>query len=347
MKSIFYLLALVFAVTSCKGEKETQAGVQYRVKVVKPESVDLVSSTHKYPFIVKPYNESELSFRISGPLNRFTLQPGDYFRKGQLIMSVDNRDFVVRKQQSEAIHTQAKQEYKRIESLYNVGNISGSIYEKAKADYLVAETNLQTATNALKDTEMRAPFDGFVQSVKVEPYEEIKASQPMLTFIEVDKLKAEVFIPEHIAQSYISNKSNDKQAITLKFDAALDSVVYPQDVTISKSTTNNNLSFVVTASIDNKNKQLLGGMSGELTMELYNKTADSSLYLPLAALCNNRELGDYVWVIKDFKPERRPIKIGKQSGNKFEIKSGITKDDEVALTRKSFLAENTVVNVIK
>lgn len=347
MKRIFYLLALVFAVSSCKGEKETQAGAQYSVKVTKPESVDLMSSTHKYPFIVKPYNESELSFRISGPLNKFTLQPGDYFRKGQLIMSVDNRDFVVRKQQSEAIHTQAKQEYKRIESLYNVGNISGSLYEKAKADYLVAETNLQTATNALKDTEMRAPFDGYIQSVKVEPYEEVKASQPILTFIEVDRLKAEVFIPEHIAQGYRRNISNDKPAISLKFDSAIDSIIYPKEVTISKSTSNNNLSFVLTASIDNKSEQLLGGMSGELTMELFDKTADSTLYLPLAALCNNRELGDYVWVIEDSKPHRRPVKVGKQSGNKFEIKSGITKDDEVALTRKSFLVENTVINIIR
>ena len=65
---------------------------------------------------------------------------------------IDNRDFLIRKQQTEALYSQTNQEYKRIEALYKKNNISGSNYERAKADFLVAKSNYETAVNALSDT---------------------------------------------------------------------------------------------------------------------------------------------------------------------------------------------------
>ena len=41
--------------------------------------------------------------------------------------------------------------------------------KKAKADYT-------TSVNELKDTKLYAPFDGYIQKVNIERYQDIKAS---------------------------------------------------------------------------------------------------------------------------------------------------------------------------
>lgn len=347
MRYINNLLALVLLCSSCQGEKESETMPQYSVKVTKPEHVEFASSVHSYPFIIKPYNESELSFRISGPLNNFNLKSGDFFKKGEVILSVDQRDFKVRRQQAAAILAQKEEEYHRVEVLYRAENISKRIYEKAKSDYLVAQSNYQVANNALSDTQIRAPFDGFIQTVNVEPFEEVNASQQVVTFIELDRLKAEVYIPEEVARSSFSPSEAGENPLRLYFDAKPTEPLYPQHVEVSKSTTSNNLSYKLTAVIANQDHQLLGGMSGKLVIDSSSDSSGKRLTIPRAALCHNRALGDYVWRVENGVVSRAPIKLGRQLGTRFEVLDGLDGETEVALTRKSFLSENLEVNSIK
>ena len=48
----------------------------------------------------------------------FDVQQGQFFRKGQLIAAIDERDFVIQKQRTEALYRQAEVDYARISSLY-------------------------------------------------------------------------------------------------------------------------------------------------------------------------------------------------------------------------------------
>ena len=63
-----------------------------------------------------------------------------------------------------------------IKDLYEKGSISGTSYEKAKADYEKAKADYTTSVNELKDTKLYAPFDGYIQKVNIERYQDIKAS---------------------------------------------------------------------------------------------------------------------------------------------------------------------------
>ena len=73
----------------------------------------------------------------------FDVRSGQFFRKGQVIASIDDRDFKVRKEKAEAVYQQAEAEYMRIAALYEKENISASTYEKAKADCAIARTKRQ------------------------------------------------------------------------------------------------------------------------------------------------------------------------------------------------------------
>ena len=58
-------------------------------------------------------------------MHAFDVQQGQFFRKGQLIAAIDERDFVIQKQRTEALYRQAEVDYARISSLYAKDNISG------------------------------------------------------------------------------------------------------------------------------------------------------------------------------------------------------------------------------
>ena len=57
--------------------------------------------------------------------------------------------------------------------------------KKAKADYEKAQADFTTAANELKDTKLYAPFDGYIQNVNIERYQEVKTSYPIVSFIDL------------------------------------------------------------------------------------------------------------------------------------------------------------------
>lgn len=129
------------------------------IRVITPET-----SGHdfrrNYTFISNPFRVTELSFRVGGPIRTFSIQNGQFFRKGELIAALDDRDFRIKEQRTGAIYRQAKADFQRIANLYEEDNISGMNYEKAKADHEKAKADYETAVNELNDTRLYAPLTG-------------------------------------------------------------------------------------------------------------------------------------------------------------------------------------------
>lgn len=188
------------------------------VKVVHAEVMEAPSS-RCYTFISQPYRLSELSFRVGGPVHAFDVQQGQFFRKGQLIAAIDERDFVIQKQRTEALYRQAEVDYARISSLYAKDNISGMNYEQAKANYERTKADYEAAVNAWEDSRLYAPFDGYVQQAHIERYQDVKPSVPVVTFIDLSRIKVEAYVPEDMA---LQMRKKDSVACVVRFNALPD-----------------------------------------------------------------------------------------------------------------------------
>lgn len=199
MKTELCGVCLALLLTACGGPAEENRALPV-VSVAQAEAVT-GSGSRNYTFISEPCRTTELAFRVGGPVQNFTVQSGQFFRKGQLIAAIDPRDFLVRKERAEALCRQAEADYRRTASLYEKNNVSGTAYEKARADYARARADYDMALNELNDTRLIAPFDGYVQQVYIERHQEVKASQPVLTFIDLSQVKLETYVPEDMAVS--------------------------------------------------------------------------------------------------------------------------------------------------
>lgn len=89
---------------SC-GRGEQKADEPIRVKVAEAETL-VPSSEREFSFISKPFKETELSFRVGGPIDRFEVYAGNFYHRGDIIAEIDSRDFRIRKERAEAVYNQ-------------------------------------------------------------------------------------------------------------------------------------------------------------------------------------------------------------------------------------------------
>lgn len=344
MKTELCGVCLALLLAACGGPAEENRALPV-VSVAQAEAVT-GSGSRNYTFISEPCRTTELAFRVGGPVQNFTVQSGQFFCKGQLIAAIDPRDFLVRKERAEALCRQAEADYRRTASLYEKNNVSGTAYEKARADYARARADYDMALNELNDTRLTAPFDGYVQQLYIERHQEVKASQPVLTFIDLSQVKLETYVPEDMAVSL--RRGAPDSVFQVRFDRLPGQVFAPAETYLTQTAADNNLSFRLTLLLDNQDNSLLGGMAGSLSVSLSSTSASlSSLAIPQAAVCQDDRRGSYVWTVQtDGSVSRCPVTLGRLlKDSRVEVVSGLKPGQQVAVTRQAYLNEGEKVVV--
>ena len=333
---------LLCFLTACgNGEKKTEEAI--RIKVVEAE-LSTPSSEREFSFISKPFKETELSFRVGGPIDRFEVYAGNYYHRGDVIAEIDSRDFRIRKERAEAIYKQAKAEFERIKVLFEKENLSASAYEKARAEYTSAKTAFETSTNELNDTRLIAPFDGYVGEVYIEKYQDVKATQPIISFIDINQLRIETYVTQDIAL-----QAEKVKEVGVRFDTRPGAVYPAKVIEISKGTTRNNLSFLMTALLPNKQGEWTAGISGKVLLDVPATSSVSKVTVPQIALSHRPTEGDYVWVVDHStgKVSKRKVQLGGMLDNgKVEVKEGLQAGETIAVSKLRFLSEGTSVEVL-
>lgn len=334
-------LILCVAFTSC-GRNGDDGKRQDMVVKVSKLSVEPSRHVKEFSFITKPFRSSELSFRVGGPIERFEVYVGNYYKKGDVIASIDARDFRINKERAEAIYVQAKAEYERVKVLYDKDNISASAYEKVRADYVAAKTAFETAANELEDTRLVAPFDGYVGEVYIEKFQDVKPSQPVISFLDINQLKIEAYVTQDVASGF---RTIDK--VRLRFDAMPDNVYEACVAEVSKGTTKNNLSYLMTALLPNGDGNLLSGMSGKISVDIPVVVSGKVVSIPQTALCHNPEEGDYVWVVdpNTRNVSRKRVTTGDLLPGGKVVVAGLEGSEIVVTTGLRFLSEGMEVKI--
>lgn len=338
----FILLSgLSFLLCACNG-KETKSEQDLLVYTAQTTTLSQESSK-EFPFIAQPFRTSELSFRVGGPIDHFDVYAGNRYNQGAMIAEIDPRDFRIRKERAEAVYRQAKAEFERIEVLYKKENISASTYEKAKAEYVSAKMAFETAVNELADTRLVAPFSGYVGEVYIEKFQDVKATQPVLSLIDIHQLKIEIYVTQDIA--YAAQKMD---SIRLRFDAIPGKVFDARIAEVSKGTTRNNLSYLLTAFLPNKDGELLAGMSGKAILDVAQGKGASEVCIPQTALCHRPTEGSYVWVVNPESKQvsRRKVTVGELLPNGYAaISQGLQADETIAVSKLRFLSDGMKVTM--
>lgn len=139
-----------------------------------------------------------LSSKVSGFVAEVKADFGDYVKMGDVVAKIDNRDYVnnldhakAEAESNDAKMRDAQKIYNRLASLYEKGAVTQAQYEAAsasfselKAKHLSAQSQVKQAELNLENTQIRAPFDGFVAKRAVEIGQYLNPGTPMYGFVD-------------------------------------------------------------------------------------------------------------------------------------------------------------------
>lgn len=338
MNARIFILPLLWLTASCTDRSPKPESLMC-VETARATTVE-VSPCCEFPFIAKPLRTSTLSFRVSGPVDRFEVYTGARYRAGDLIAGIDPRDFQLRYEQADAAWRQARADYDRVASLYEKDNLPASSYEASRAACITAQTARDAASNALNDTRLTAPFDGYVGEVFIERFQDVRAAQPVVTFVDISSLRIEIYVTQEIAM-----RSDSLGEVELEFDHRPGELYRARVVECARSTTPNNLSYLLTALLPNPYDQLPAGLSGKVHLDMPG-TGSLKVSVPRKALCHTSSTGDHVWTVNPSSGSvaRRRIVVGDLlPGDRIAVNAGLAAGETVAVSGLRFLDEGQVI----
>jgi RND family efflux transporter MFP subunit len=216
-------------------------------------------------------------------------------------------------------------------SLQNARNLRASIQ--------ASEAAARLADRSLRDTEIRAPFDGYVERRLVNLGELVKAQMPVMAIVRLDPLKVTAEVPEKMAPWMTKGRP-----VQLRVDAYPDQEFTGEVTRISPVVNTSTRAFPFEALVANPQARLKPGTFVRVHLE--SGKVDEVLTLPYAAL-QYRYGANRVFVVNDGRLVMREITVGERLGDRVEVVSGVQPGDQVAVTGVETLADGMAVTVTK
>lgn len=184
-----------------------------------------------------------------------------------------------------------------------------------RAEMVAREATLNSATRDLKDTTIRAPFDGVVAERMVSEGQYVTAHAPVVRLVRLDPLRLTADVPEKFAPNV-----HVGQPIELTTDAFPDTPVTGTITRISPDVNLKSRAFAIEADVRNEDGQLKPGTFARLTIAT-NKV-DHAIVVPATAI--QTKYGTSVaFILENGKLKASEVKLGDRLGPRVEITEGL------------------------
>lgn len=169
---------------------------------------------------VSAIRNSKIAFRSVGFISSIDVKPGNLVKKGQVLASLDDRDFVLRldlaktkRDQAKVAMDMAKKELDREEQLRKEKVSTASAYDKIKTSFehamlsfRMADLELSVADLALKDTKLLAPYDCVIVGQMKYEGENVPAGTAVLEVSDTAEPEISLTAPERLMGSITVGK---------------------------------------------------------------------------------------------------------------------------------------------
>jgi len=354
MKNLTYLLSvmvLLFFFIGC-GEDEAP-----QKKIIRPVKATIVGSTvdlagHGYPATTKASQESEISFRVGGPLIKTNVVEGAKVKKGTIIAEIDPRDYIIAERSARARYEQTKAEADRYERLWKKGSVAKNDYDRKKAAYLEAKAAWEDAVNNLNDTKLRAPFTGYYGPKLVDVGEDVRPKQPITTLANLEKIEVATTIPEQLAVKFRNFDSYE-----VIFDTYPGKVFKATLKEMGKVPTSEGYPLrLYLTHVNDPSKpdqpKISAGMSCRVNIKLKNlNKEDTQMIIPFSAIFEGEtDKAPSVWVLEGkgtYKVKKQNVKLDGFAGKDYvKVESGLTAGQRIVIAGAKRLVEGQEVKIL-
>ncbi len=348
------ILGIALICAACMGIEEfrRRGGPAPEPELVRPVRTapldpDAALDVRRYFGSVQGSQRVNLSFRVPGTLQQLSAEKGSWMKKGDLLAALDPRDFRTSLEQVSGVLAQARAQYndaaanfKRYEELYNQKVIAAAKFDSYKVQLNVAqsavrqaEASVSAARDALRDTELHAPFDGVVADRMVENFQDVTAKQPVISFQDVSTLEIVFSVPEQDVLLAPVPAGADMKKIaelsaafrmTAHFDAIPDRSFPVKLKEFGAQADANTKTYPVTVTLPQPEGALvLPGMAVTVAVDFSGSSSGDTFLVPRSAILDGDAEGaeSSVWLFRDGSVTLVPVIVEGGIGDMVEIKS--------------------------
>lgn len=347
--SIVLIGTLGILISGCGG-----SGSQKANPAVVPASVSAhivsampVTGTDTYPATLVAVNEVEIRPQVSGYITNIFIKDGQEVRKGQKLYEIDRSKYQAARGQAEAALATAqanlariKKDVDRYERLDEKEAIARQVLDNARAEFLVAEAQVQaaeaqlaSATTDLGYTVISAPFSGKVGISQVRVGGQVSPGQPLLNTIsssgpiQVDFVINEKEIPRF--NGLMNDRSSPDSLFRLRLS---DQSIYPylgKLVAMDRAVGRQSGTLNVRVEFPNSEGKLVPGMTA--TLQVLNQDYGNQLVIPYRAV--TEQMGEYfVYVIaSDSTVSQQTLNLGTIVGPDVVVREGLEAGQKIVV----------------
>jgi RND family efflux transporter MFP subunit len=302
-------------------------------RTVETETIAAVGSA-------QPHRKTEVASQLLATIREIKVRPGDHVKAGDLLITLDDRELTA--QQHEAIESLAsaeadlvtrKSDYERIKSVRGTGSVSAEEFARVEGALRVTEAQVRRAKETINRIDVQltharisAATDGLVADRFADPSDLAMPGKPLLVLYDPNDLELQVNVPESLAAGITIGQSLAVRidANNLSTTARIREIV-PQAQQASRSV------LVKLGLPQSSTNPILPGMYGRAAIPTGQI---ERIWVPRDAVFRFGQL-DLIEVAEDDGAlSRRFVRIGRELDGKFEVLSGLTTGERVALPAK-------------
>lgn len=322
--------------------------------------------------VVRPRVQSLLISQASGQITYVSenFREGGFFKQGELLLKLDDRDHrvavksaqanvLVAKQglqEEQARSKQAETDWQRLGNGEKANNLvlREPQLAAAKAQLLSAEAQLEKANLDLERSKIVAPYDGRILVRNVDLGQVVSNNSQLAELYAIDRVDVRLPIknkdlpfidlpenfrdgeknPEGAIVSFHSNLigEQDWQGKVVRTEGAIDSLAQQLYVVAQ-------INDPYKASEENQYPVKIGQY---VSAKIYGKTIADALVIPNASIYQ----GSYVYVVEDDLLKRQDIVLSWQNDQQAMVKSGLKVGQKLVLTTLGQVNSGTQVSII-
>jgi RND family efflux transporter MFP subunit len=282
---------------------------------------------------VEAVHQATMSAQTSGRIAAVFFDVDDYVQPGEpIVQFTDVEQQAALKQaqaalaEAQARDKQAGEEFTRVDGLFQSGSASKREYdqalaarEAASARVSAARSAVETASQQVEYTLVRAPYAGIVTERHVEVGETIGVGQPLMSGLSLETLRVVVDLPQQVAAKVREYRS----AYIISDEGRVDAT----SVTLFPYAHSASNTFRVRLDLPEGQFGLYPGMFVKVGFVV---GVSQRLLIPSDALIRRSEVTGVYVVDEQQRIRLRQVRIGATFGERTEILSGLHAGERVA-----------------
>ncbi|MDD6209409.1 MAG: efflux RND transporter periplasmic adaptor subunit [Bacteroidales bacterium] len=339
---------ILLALAGCR-QKETPVNEKLRpVKVMRVENFGQLSKY--YSGVVTPEEFSDLAFVMSGTLINVNVDAGDKVKKGQVVATLDPQDFILQLDADKANYETTKSILERYRILLDKEAISRQDYEMTQAKYSQARSAYEYSQKQLRDTKLRAPFDGFIARKYVENYQKVQAGQSVVSLVNPDKILVQFTLPEN--NLLMQNVRNTN--LYVEFDNYKGELFKAKIKDLVEASPDGSGLPVTLRIVDRrfnlKKYPVAVGFSCRVVLDVDNRAEENAYVLPLSAVFLDKQDNEesvFIYNPATSQVERREVKVERLvNDGQVVVSEGIEPDELIVIAGVYALVDGQKVRVL-